>query len=549
MSGAVCTTEDKIKGIEEVQQTQIKTKTDKLPRRDDSSTISDDADDHFIVVAIDFGSRYSGYMYSFKSEFEKDPSKIIGKHWRYGSCDLVTAKTDTSVLLDSDQFVAFGYEAEEKYANKVTESICSEDRMPDDLFLFRNFKMQLYERERIQRTFKLRNDRGQRISAMKVFSKAIAYLKNDAMKFLKEKAEISERDVLWVITVPAIWSGTVDVTVYEVQKDDTLNEIHAASGGAWGGENVNKAFMNIWQSILGKEKYKKFLTDYQDDVIFFRNGFESLKRQTNLHEGNENNRNYILLMPEYFKEEIGIESLKSELKEKHGDNIKIGRGKIFLSPKFLMELFQETIKSITEHVRGIFSRVNDVSRVIMVGGFSEAGVLKDKLKEEFPDKRFFIPDECNSAIMKGAVMYGFKNSYIGRRISRYSYGVNYRTVFDPEIHHPMQRSIVDGKQMCENVFKAFVHAGDNLVPGETRVKHTFRATTNPAIVELYASMNRNPVYITDACHIGDVEIYLQQFKHEREVEVTMHFGNTEINVSVVDTKTGQLEQSSIELLK
>ena len=38
--------------------------------------------EHLIVVAIDFGTTYSGYAFSLGTEFEKDPAKISSnKPW------------------------------------------------------------------------------------------------------------------------------------------------------------------------------------------------------------------------------------------------------------------------------------------------------------------------------------------------------------------------------------------------------------------------------------------------------------------------------------
>lgn len=47
---------------------------------------------------------------------------------------------------------------------------------------------------------------GETLETLEVFSKAIKYLKEEFLKSLKAKEEtIMEKNVHWVITVPAIW--------------------------------------------------------------------------------------------------------------------------------------------------------------------------------------------------------------------------------------------------------------------------------------------------------------------------------------------------------
>ena len=90
-----------------------------------------------ISAAIDFGTAYSGYAFSLRT----DPSKIYtNKGWNADK--LLTYKTPTCVLLNSrKQFDSFGYEAENKYVD------LAEDETHEGWFLFRRFKMILHNNE------------------------------------------------------------------------------------------------------------------------------------------------------------------------------------------------------------------------------------------------------------------------------------------------------------------------------------------------------------------------------------------------------------------
>ena len=100
-------------------------------------TSVEDEDSCVMVAAIDFGTTYSGYGFSFKTS----PTEIIAnKNWG-DELSRTSYKAPTSVLVDDQaQFVSFGYEAEHQYSQLcVTEEGKGYD-------LYRHFKMMLYHK-------------------------------------------------------------------------------------------------------------------------------------------------------------------------------------------------------------------------------------------------------------------------------------------------------------------------------------------------------------------------------------------------------------------
>ncbi len=85
-------------------------------------------EDYLFVAAIDFGTTYSGYAFSPRDDFKKDPLKIVANQaWNAGSQN------------DKEELVSFGYEAENKYSDIVI------DRKQNEYLFFQRFKMQLYK--------------------------------------------------------------------------------------------------------------------------------------------------------------------------------------------------------------------------------------------------------------------------------------------------------------------------------------------------------------------------------------------------------------------
>ena len=92
-----------------------------------------------LVAAIDFGTTFSGWAYSFRYDFKSDPTRITVKHWYSGSGSIATEKTPTCALIkpDGETLEAFGYEAENRYSELVENSEHMEH------YYFRRFKMAL----------------------------------------------------------------------------------------------------------------------------------------------------------------------------------------------------------------------------------------------------------------------------------------------------------------------------------------------------------------------------------------------------------------------
>ena len=108
--------------------------------------ISDNSS-YIAVVAIDFGTTYSGFAFAFNHK-EGEGGIHMNKAWGNDQ-GLSTLKTSTSLLLCPDcQFDSFGFEADEKYAN----FFCGEDQ---EYMYFKRFKMVLHKSEVISLNFKI----------------------------------------------------------------------------------------------------------------------------------------------------------------------------------------------------------------------------------------------------------------------------------------------------------------------------------------------------------------------------------------------------------
>ncbi|XP_052820670.1 heat shock 70 kDa protein 12B-like isoform X4 [Mya arenaria] len=150
-----------------------------------------------IVAAIDFGTTFSGYAYSYREEYLRDPLQIYSNRWD----GQILPQAPTVLLFNSEKTESyFGFEAEEKYDGLIKR------KEHKDWRYFRRFKMDLHREKKLTRKMTIKDAQGRNMPAVEVFAAAIRHLKNHFMEQAKLRVNIQENEVRWVITVPAIWS-------------------------------------------------------------------------------------------------------------------------------------------------------------------------------------------------------------------------------------------------------------------------------------------------------------------------------------------------------
>lgn len=302
-----------------------------------------ESSNYLLVAAIDFGTTYSGYAFSTKAEFMRDPLSINSNQtWNAGTRRLCSLKTPTCLLLDQEKkFLAFGYEAEDKYTELVM------DDKHADFYYFEHFKMNLHNNPHLDSQLILENMTGKPVAALDVFALSLEALKNYLFQLIQTQgADIKSNEIQWVLTVPAIWTdkakqfmrksaekagipsnqllialepeaasiyyqywisktrsltyesddqdddvpnrymivdiggGTADLTVHEKLDDGTLKEICRSNGDSCGGLNVNRAYIKMLEYIMKLQKpLKDELTSINlEDYLDLMRDFEAAKR-------------------------------------------------------------------------------------------------------------------------------------------------------------------------------------------------------------------------------------------------------------------------------
>lgn len=481
-----------------------------------------------IVVAIDFGTTFSGYAFSFSQNW----GKVFTNNWQGGS--LISHKAPTVLLLDSKaEFVSFGYEAEDKYA------ALAESGAHKDYYLFQRFKMILHQDEELHRNIKCKDLSGKQLEAIKVFSYSIRFLKDHIMEEIK-KSVIQEAagaiDLEYVLTVPAIWGdkakmfmreaaigagikkedliialepeaasiycqhlqfenekqdlsatimgvvkpgtkymvvdlggGTADITIHKKAEDNTLEELLPASGGPWGGKSVDDAFMKFLRDLSGQKAMDLLKEKAMEDYVEICRTFETKKRTI---LPNKNSPVTMTIPQTYFefsKECHKVKDFKEIVEKCSACEGKVSslKGKLKWQNELFVQFYKKTINNIIKHMDDLFQekQAQDVNTILMVGGFSECALLQKAVKEHFTEKKIIIPEEAGLAVLKGAVYFGHVPQAISRRSARHTYGIQTWPPFEKDIHPENKKTVMNGKVRCKDVFFKYVQKGESIYPG------------------------------------------------------------------------------------
>lgn len=591
-----------------------------IPTAPSCDVIQDIDTTRLLVAAIDFGTTFSGYAFSFRHEYVTNPSKISVNLWQHSSG--LSHKAPTAVLIGPDQKVkSFGYEAESEYADIVLGNNST------NWYFFHQFKMTLYKKQAVTADTPLQDVNGKRLPAMLVFSGVIAYLKNHLkakLEGMDNKSYIPDSSIHWVLTVPAIWNdkskqfmrkaaqkagirseqltlsleaeaaslycrhlppfnytglhscveyqqntfdngtkyiildlggGTVDVTVHEIQSDGTLQECHQATGGYWGGTTVDLNFYTMLSTIFRQSLFVFLRTNHPQELLELYSEFEIKKRTFELSQ----TKPVSIRMPVAFieaAETIYGKQFADMIKEsQYHEYLEIRKDKMSIKAELFKEFFTKSVSSIVNHIQDLIQQphLNDVSTILLIGGYSECDVVKTTVISSFPHLRVVRPDDAGLAVLKGAVLFGHEPHSISSRVCKYTYGIAMTLPFEEGVHPEDKRRFIAGCVVCDDIFSVHLCVGERVRLGEDQPEkeYSLMPGQTKGVLEIFASNRPNPVFVTDegCTFLGSVVIENPDgFQNSGKIFVKILYSGTELEVEAREENTGKLKKAYFDFL-
>lgn len=355
--------------------------------------------------------------------------------------------------------------------------------------------------------------------------------------------------------------GTVDLTVHKLVENGKLHELYKATGGAWGSVGVDHQFESLLWRIFGKESILGYQAHCPIGWIQLMDNFESKKHAASPMKAFAVNVLLPFSFMQYYFNKTQC-TVESTVKAYHDPNIQwTTHGTLRLHPDTLVSLFHPVTDKIVGHIHTLLDhpRLAGISHLFLVGGFAESQVLQHEIRKAFEMRlRVVIPHDVSLSILKGAVFFGIDPTVVKIRRSALTYGVGVLNPFEPKLHPLHKQVIKGGKEWCTDIFEAYVHADQAVSLDDTVVKsYTPAVESQTSItITLFATDSPQAQFVTDpgVKRIGVLRLQMpatrwkEKMDSYREIKVCMRFGDTEIRVSAVDCKSGEVALATLDLL-
>ncbi|KAL3857065.1 hypothetical protein ACJMK2_011761 [Sinanodonta woodiana] len=344
--------------------------------------------------------------------------------------------------------------------------------------------------------------------------------------------------------------GTIDITAVEVLEKDQLKQIMAAHGGPWGAQRINDAFSQLVTEVFKTKDGSPFASCTRADLFKMEIEFE--RQKVGLRGNLEPDEEYIKLpLPEKVWKELKEVIIKDE-DNKYAHYFEKTEDGLYFKPNIISEkLFGESLQVIMTYLQSIIRTEN--AQIVLVGGFAESGIVKDKFAEVFPSRSINVPGNPFYAVLKGADLYGQDPDILKSRISRFTYVPDVCVPFNPA-EDPSEKKMVNstGRILCKDVFSIHVRSNQVVFLNEEQPAQAYNPLEKDQKqmrCDIYQTESVEPKYVTDAGCEKIVVILIEMPDvtggTNRKVEVTMIYGGTELRVKCVDETTGKEFKTSI----
>ena len=353
--------------------------------------------------------------------------------------------------------------------------------------------------------------------------------------------------------------GTLDVTAHQIQEDGAIKEIHKATGGPSGGQEVNKQFIALLETIFTQTFIENYRRQNPVDWLYLMNDFELKKRGKRACEGGTTR----IRLPGSFVREFSSHKgwdMNVMIQKRYSlSDIKVHRNEyLCLESKILRELFAPVLNDIVTHLSNLFAKqeLSKVETVFLVGGFADSLLLQERIKNQFSNSyRIVVPQNASLAVVQGAVMYGQKPEVFESRIMTSTYGIRVHRLFLDGLHPDSKKVIINGLPRCKDVFFKFVKANEVVKVGERRRFPGFAPLTGSqkqVRIDFYQSERADVEFVTDP----DVEkapgqglvLETPEAWKTRNIEINLFFGGTEIKVTAVNLTSNKQSTAYLDFL-
>lgn len=360
--------------------------------------------------------------------------------------------------------------------------------------------------------------------------------------------------------VADLGGGTADLSAVKVEDEDDLflDEICPPLGNNVGGQKINEAFLQVCcENFEGNEWKNTFSKVTPVEMMKMESDFE--KKKVTIGTDDPDDEFIDIEFPAQVRDKLQDGTIT--LKE--GNYLKFdmeNREMMFNSSLIRDKLFKETCRVIYTTISNVLNREESkgLKTIVLVGGFSESPIVISTLREmicnDYPDINVFVPSSPFKAVLMGAVLFGHDPFKFKSRISRYTFGISTNSKFNAKVHDEGKKwyNEEEGIYYCKELFDIHVRKDQSVLLGSQQPTKSYiplYKTQKQIGLPIYSSTSLDPKYVTDeGCkNIGKITVDIPDSSSgaDREAEVTMIYGGTQLSVVAKDKATGREYKANI----
>ncbi|CAO3645991.1 unnamed protein product [Mucor hiemalis] len=336
--------------------------------------------------------------------------------------------------------------------------------------------------------------------------------------------------------------GTVDLIVFEINEPPgerrTLKEVTNGHGGSCG-----SGFLDLRMREYLKRKFSHYHTINDSAMELIMDTFVNVIKPD--FDGVED---HFLDLPA----SMGLGDLTD-------NDIGLDNGSLCLPAEELREyVFEPVIRQVLDLIKGQLAQSPQLEAIFLVGGFGQSNYLFRRVEDEFANQvgMIGVPPRGELAVVRGAVYFGLNPQIVTERVSRRTYGVETRMLFQDDIDPP-EYSVMggDGKRYCRQRFSVYVHQGQSIKVDECVSKNFVISYPNDTDSDLFAFDGEGqPPRLTShplVRKVGNFPIRMPHLENVRAGEkvnmtIKMYFGLTEIKIECIIRDKSFVFTSSFE---
>lgn len=160
-------------------------------------------------------------------------------------------------------------------------------------------------------------------------------------------------------------------------------------------------------------------------------------------------------------------------------------------------VFEPVIRQVIDLIRGQLAQSPQLEAIFLVGGFGQSNYLFRRVEDEFANQvgMIGVPPRGELAVVRGAVYFGLNPQVVTERVSRRTYGVETRMLFQEDLD-PQEYSVIgaDQKRYCRQRFSVYVQKGQSIKVDECISKNFVISYPNDTDSGKYWKMKGGEIY-------------------------------------------------------